>query len=233
MSLTSSGILSRGTLVAKMDARPAPTRKRHRRCAHPRLKPIRRATEAPFLACCRYANRHASPTGRRIPLLEAPLIRGRPQPASRASARESIAVEAGFDSGWPRGEGREHDPPALQCRQREVRMTPDELAPAPTAATRAAREVVGRYSSAALVNHCERSYLWSAALGRLSNVAFDSELLYVASMLHDLGLVDAFDNHSAPFEDAGGDVGWVFAAGAGWSAQRRERVKEIIVRHMW
>jgi hypothetical protein len=52
-------------------------------------------------------------------------------------------------------------------------------------------------------------------------------------MLHDLGLVPAFDNHLAPFEDAGGDVGWVFGAGAGWSAERRDRVKEIIVRHMW
>jgi hypothetical protein len=52
-------------------------------------------------------------------------------------------------------------------------------------------------------------------------------------MLHDLGLVAAFDNHLAPFEDAGGDVGWVFGAGAAWPAERRERIKEIIVRHMW
>jgi hypothetical protein len=52
-------------------------------------------------------------------------------------------------------------------------------------------------------------------------------------MLHDLGLVAAFDNHLAPFEDAGGDVAWVFGAGAGWTSERRDRVKEIIVRHMW
>jgi hypothetical protein len=107
------------------------------------------------------------------------------------------------------------------------------LLPAPSPATTAAREVVVRYSSAALVNHCERSYLWSASLGRLKEIPYDAELLYVASMLHDLGLVPAFDNYLAPFEDAGGDVGWVFCAGAGWSAERRERVKEIIVRHMW
>lgn len=107
------------------------------------------------------------------------------------------------------------------------------LLPPPSAATTAAREVVVRYSSAALVNHCERSYLWSASLGELSGIAYDAELLYVAAMLHDLGLVPAFDNHLAPFEDAGGDVGWVFGAGAGWPADRRERVKEIIVRHMW
>jgi predicted metal-dependent HD superfamily phosphohydrolase len=109
----------------------------------------------------------------------------------------------------------------------------DGLHPAPSPATTAAREVVARYSSVAMVNHCERSYLWSAGLGELEGIAYDAELLYVASMLHDLGLAPAFDNHRAPFEDAGGDVAWVFGAGAGWPAARRERVKEIIVRHMW
>ncbi len=108
-----------------------------------------------------------------------------------------------------------------------------DLQPGDTPATRAAREVVTQFSSPALVNHCERSYLWSAALGELSAIAYDRELLYVAAMVHDLGLVPAFDNHLAPFEDAGGDVGWVFAAGAGWPPERRLRVKEIVVRHMW
>ena len=107
------------------------------------------------------------------------------------------------------------------------------LLPARSPATTAAREIVVRYSSAALVNHCDRSYLWSASLGELERISYDAELLYVASMLHDLGLVPAFDNHLAPFEDAGGDVGWVFGAGAGWPTDRRGRVKEIIVRHMW
>jgi len=107
------------------------------------------------------------------------------------------------------------------------------LLPEPTPATTAAREVVVRYSSPALVNHCDRSYLWSASLGRIEGVAYDAELLYVVSMLHDLGLVAAFDNHLAPFEDAGGDVAWVFGAGAAWPAERRDRIKEIIVRHMW
>jgi hypothetical protein len=108
-----------------------------------------------------------------------------------------------------------------------------DVLPTPTRATATAREVVERFSSPALVNHCERSYLWAASLGELQRIAYDRELLYVAAMLHDLGLMPAFDNYSAPFEDAGGDVGWVFAAGAGWPAARRERVKEIIVRHMW
>jgi hypothetical protein len=67
----------------------------------------------------------------------------------------------------------------------------------------------------------------------MKRISYDGELLYVASMLHDLGLVAAFDNHLAPFEDAGGDVAWVFGAGADWPGERRDRVREIIVRHMW
>jgi hypothetical protein len=115
----------------------------------------------------------------------------------------------------------------------EPAMRIANVVPEETPATGAAREVVAEYSSPALVNHGERSYLWSAALGELAGMAYDRELLFVASMVHDLGLVLAFDNHLAPFEDAGGDVGWVFAAGAGWPQESRARVKEIVVRHMW
>ena len=60
-----------------------------------------------------------------------------------------------------------------------------------------------------LANHCDRAELWAASLGRLERIPYDGELLYVASMLHDGGLLPAFDNHLAPFEGAGGDVGWV------------------------
>jgi len=94
-----------------------------------------------------------------------------------------------------------------------------------------AYEVMEAYLSPALRNHSMRSYLWAAALGTSRGIAFDPELLYVASVLHDLGLVKEFDNHTEPFEVAGGHVGWVFAAGAGWPAERRKRVSEVVVRH--
>src|SRR5215204_3545000 len=112
-------------------------------------------------------------------------------------------------------------------------MSIDELLTDDTAPVRGAREVARRYSSPSLFNHCARSYLWAASLGRSEGLDFDAELLYVAAMLHDLGLVEAFDTHRTAFEEAGGDVGWVLAAGAGWPEPRRTRVKEIIVRHMW
>ena len=84
-----------------------------------------------------------------------------------------------------------------------------------------------------MVNHCHRSYVWAATYGDAHGIDYDAELLYVSAMLHDIGLTASFDAHSVPFEEAGGDVAWVFAAGLGWPAQRRERVSQVIVRHMW
>ncbi|GHF50015.1 hypothetical protein FHX82_003836 [Amycolatopsis bartoniae] len=102
-----------------------------------------------------------------------------------------------------------------------------------TAACSHALEVTTTYSSPALVNHCLRAYVWAAAFGEARGIAFDAELLFVAAMLHDLSLVEEFDNHTVPFEVAGGHVAWVFAAGAGWPADRRRRLAEVIERHMW
>ena len=112
-------------------------------------------------------------------------------------------------------------------------MQMNDIAVPSTPAAVLALEVCRRFSSDALLNHCRRSYLWAAAHAALNRIEFDAELLYVASMLHDLGLSTEFDNYSLPFETAGGHVAWVFAAGAGWPAARRDRAGEIVVRHMW
>jgi hypothetical protein len=101
-----------------------------------------------------------------------------------------------------------------------------------TAAATAALDVARAFHTPAFVHHCVRSYLWAAALGTSEGVACDAELLYVSAMLHDLGLVEPFDSSTAAFEFAGGSVGWVFAAGAGWPPARRERVRQIVVAHM-
>ncbi|WP_326825185.1 HD domain-containing protein [Streptosporangium sp. NBC_01756] len=102
-----------------------------------------------------------------------------------------------------------------------------------TSATRGALEVATAYCPPALLNHSVRAYLWAAAYGMMNGIAFDAELLYVSSMLHDIGLVKEFDSHTVPFEEAGGHLAWVFGAGAGWPVERRVRASEVIVRHMW
>ncbi|MFD5220842.1 HD domain-containing protein [Streptomyces tendae] len=102
-----------------------------------------------------------------------------------------------------------------------------------TATAAAALDVATAPLSPALLNHSLRAYSWAAARGTADGVPFDPELLYVAALFHDIGLVPVFDSHTVAFEEAGGHVARVFAAGAGWPAERRARLSDVIVRHMW
>ncbi|MEV4019976.1 HD domain-containing protein [Nonomuraea angiospora] len=101
-----------------------------------------------------------------------------------------------------------------------------------TPAAAAALSVASRFYSPALFNHCVRSYLWGAMYGTAHGIAFDDELYYVSALLHDIGLTEAFDSHRLPFEEAGGQLAWVFGVAAGWPAERAARVNEIIMLHM-
>jgi hypothetical protein len=102
-----------------------------------------------------------------------------------------------------------------------------------TAAAVAADQVALRYCSSALYAHSVRSYLWGVAYAEREALEYDVELFFVAAMLHDIGLTRPFDAHEMPFEAAGGQVAWVFGAAAGWPDERRERVAQVIERHMW
>ncbi len=101
-----------------------------------------------------------------------------------------------------------------------------------TPAATAALSVASRFYTPPLLNHCVRSYLWGATYASVHGITFDEELLYVSAMLHDIGLTEVFDSHTVPFEEAGGDLAWVFGVAAGWPADRAARATEIIVRHM-
>jgi hypothetical protein len=114
-----------------------------------------------------------------------------------------------------------------------TRSTLDGLVPPDSATAAAALEVATAHLSPALLNHSLRAYVWAAARGAADGIDFDRELLYVAALFHDIALVPVFDSHTVTFEEAGGQVAQVFAAGAGWPAERRRRLSDVIVRHMW
>ena len=103
-----------------------------------------------------------------------------------------------------------------------------------TAAARAALELATEYHSPALLAHVQRSWLWAEGFATLEGRhGIDRELLYVSALLHDIGIVPAFDNHVLAYEDAGGHVAIAVTAGAGWARERRVRAHEVIVRHNW
>jgi hypothetical protein len=66
--------------------------------------------------------------------------------------------------------------------------------PVPDSAfARAAREHILDVAPAFLVNHSVRAYAWAVELAWHDDLPFDPEILYVSAMLHDIGLVPAFD----------------------------------------
>ncbi|MGY6026417.1 HD domain-containing protein [Streptomyces spinosirectus] len=95
-----------------------------------------------------------------------------------------------------------------------------------------AQSVSAEYGGDALYHHSMRSYFFGAAWAQARGFDFDHELLFVSAMLHDLALTPPFDSHTLPFEEAGGHLARVFAAGLGWPRERRDRVAELIVLHM-
>lgn len=108
----------------------------------------------------------------------------------------------------------------------------DFYTPPDSRAAAAALEVCHEYAEPWLLNHSLRAYAWATAYAVDVDIAHDGELLYVAALLHDLALTAPFDSHTLPFEQAGGHLAWVFAAGAGWGRVRRDRLAEIVVLHM-
>lgn len=103
-----------------------------------------------------------------------------------------------------------------------------------TLAARGALALATAYQSPAITAHALRSWLWAEAFARVDGIrGIDHELLYVSAVLHDIGTVTEFDNHTISYEHAGGHVGVALTAGAGWPEDRRQRVLEVIVRHNW
>jgi hypothetical protein len=100
-----------------------------------------------------------------------------------------------------------------------------------TAVARRAEEICREASSASLANHCFRSYAWGALLGVRDGVAWDAELLYVAAMLHDLGLTPSYDRGGC-FERDGADAARELLTELGWPAARAETIADAIYLHM-
>ena len=62
-----------------------------------------------------------------------------------------------------------------------------------SALARRAREFITDIAAPFLVNHSVRCYAWAVELARHDGLDFDPEILYVSAMLHDIGLVPAYD----------------------------------------
>jgi hypothetical protein len=115
-------------------------------------------------------------------------------------------------------------------------MTDEALAglgmPVPDSAlARRARELIADAAQPFLVNHSVRSYAWAVELARRDEVQFDPEILYVSAVLHDIGLVPAYDLGGC-FEVDGAIAAEQLARDAGQPDDRAQAIYDVIALHM-
>jgi hypothetical protein len=82
-----------------------------------------------------------------------------------------------------------------------------------------------------LFAHSVRSYCWGVALAGHDGLAFDAPVLWVASLLHDVGLT-RIGRASRCFEYEGAEIARRFALRAGMPAHEADRVAAAIIAHM-
>jgi hypothetical protein len=130
-------------------------------------------------------------------------------------------------------------PTYLRYRRGYIRRFPDtvpfaQLREPREPAAAAARSSLGTIAPAYLVNHSVRTYWFSRFIGMAVGLDdIDDELLYVASLAHDVGLLPDYadqpgDAKCFSIRSATWAVG-VVAGFPGWGSERTARLKEAII----
>jgi hypothetical protein len=117
--------------------------------------------------------------------------------------------------------------------RRLARFDVDALRVPDSAAARTAEEVCARMRPEMLVAHSHRTYAWAAILAAHEGVGFDEEVVYVGSLLHDLGLSEDHPPQAGScFTLVGADAALRAGEAAGWERERAELAAEAITLHM-
>jgi hypothetical protein len=99
-----------------------------------------------------------------------------------------------------------------------------------SALARRARERISDAAGPVLLNHSVRCYAWAVELARHDGLEFDPEILYVASMLHDIGLVAPYDLGGC-YEVDGGLAAQRLARENGAAEDRARAIYDVIALH--
>jgi hypothetical protein len=99
-----------------------------------------------------------------------------------------------------------------------------------SALARQARELVTNAAPPVFVNHSVRCYAWAVELARHDGLQFDPEILYVSAMLHDIGLVPAYDLGGC-YEVDGAIAAERLVREAGGPEARARAVYDVIALH--
>ncbi len=96
---------------------------------------------------------------------------------------------------------------------------------------KAAFELAAGLSSPMLLNHAVRTHHFGAILAEREGLRLDRELLYVASVLHDLGLTPAHEAEPGSFEWVGARRARAFGIEQGMDPQRADLLHDAIALH--
>jgi hypothetical protein len=92
-------------------------------------------------------------------------------------------------------------------------------------------ELVRDTESELLYHHSLRCYCWGCLAGRRNGMKFDAELLYAASMFHDIGLTAKYENSQLRFEVDGANAARDFLRSHGISDSDIETVWNAVALH--
>ncbi|WP_020210695.1 HD domain-containing protein [Gilvimarinus chinensis] len=99
-----------------------------------------------------------------------------------------------------------------------------------SAACTQALELVRQHSPEFLLNHGLRSYAFAAAMAHKVKQPFDKEVLFMGSVMHDLGLVETFDRGNT-FEVDGARAALDFCQSQNIDSHRAELIHEMVIHH--
>ncbi len=117
-------------------------------------------------------------------------------------------------------------------RRRLERVDPAVFEPPDSRASREAERLVAEGTSAMVANHSHRTYAFAATLAAHDGLRYDREVVYVASLLHDLYAEQPRvlpEPHCFTLPEA--DRTLALAAGAGWDERRGTVAAEAITLH--
>jgi HD domain len=109
-------------------------------------------------------------------------------------------------------------------------VTEPLISPPDTALARQARDLVHATCEPHLVAHCERSFQFAALVAASEDVDVDVEVLYIGTLLHDVGLAARFDGPDR-FEMRGANAVRALLLEADMDRARAENVWDVIALH--
>ena len=100
-----------------------------------------------------------------------------------------------------------------------------------SAIARAATQLVRDTEDDLLYNHSRRVFLWGALTGERRGLKYESELIYLAAMFHDMGLTEKYSSPDLRFEVDGANIARDFMKSYGVPERDIEDVWTAIALH--